>query len=143
MSEVSAGELVCARAVAALRQVTGLSVYDYPPVQAAAPYAVVEIGPVTDWSFKGGVGRELRLALTLWDRGERPTRLRDFTRAAQLKVEAIEGEGEGWDLVSFHYLRERAVPPRPPTPNGLTATMVEYRARLLELQPAGEVLVAL
>ncbi|HEY0086421.1 MAG TPA: DUF3168 domain-containing protein [Allosphingosinicella sp.] len=143
MSDVGAGEMVTARAVAALKQVSGLAVYDFPPVQAAAPYLVVETGPVSDWGYKEGVGRELRLALTLWDRGERPTRLRDLTRAAQIKVEAIEGEGEGWDLVSLQFLRERSVPPRPPSPNGLAATMVEYRARLLAVQPAGLVLDAL
>jgi hypothetical protein len=66
-------------------------------------------------------------------------RLRELTRAAQIKEEGIEGESEGvpgsdgWQLVSLHFLRERAVPPRPPTPNGLHASMVEYRARLLAL----------
>jgi hypothetical protein len=140
---VGAAEMVLARAVAALKGVTGLAVYDHPPVQASVPYVVVDAGPVTDWGYKGGTGRELRLAITVWDRGERPARLRDLVRASQLRVEAIEGEGEGWDLVSFQYLRERAVPPRPPTPNGLTAAVVEYRARLLALQLPGEVLVVL
>ena len=133
MSEAGASETVLARAAAALKTIGGLGVYDAPPVQAVAPYLVVEAGPETDWGYKGGTGRELRLALTLWDRGERPTRLRDLTRAAQIKVEGIEGDGDGWQLVSLHFLRERAVPPRPPTPNGLHASMVEYRARLLAL----------
>ena len=135
MSYMGAGEMVAARAAAALRTISGLGVYDAPPVQAVAPYLVVEAGPESDWGFKGGKGRELRLALTLWDRGERPMRLRSLTRAAQIKVEAIEGvgDGEGWQLVSLHFLREWAVPPRPPTPNGLHASMVEYRARLLAL----------
>ena len=140
MSEVGAGEAVTARAVAALRHVAGLGVYDFAPVQAAAPNAVIETGPVSEWGFKGGTGRELRLALTIWDRGERPVRLRDLARSVQTRVEAIEGEGEGWDLVSLHFLRERPVPPRSRTPNGLSAITVEYRARLLALQLPGEVL---
>ena len=130
-----AGETVTARAVAALKTIAGLGVYDSPPLQAVAPYAVVETGPETDWGYKGGAGRELRLALTLWDRGERPVRLRALTRAAEAAVESIEGAGEGeggaWQLVSLHFLRERAVPPRAPAPNALTASLVEYRARLL------------
>jgi hypothetical protein len=139
MSGAGASETVLARAAAALKTITGLGVYDAPPVQAVAPYLVVEAGPESDWGYKGGTGRELRLAMTLWDRGERPMRLRELTRAAQIKVESIEGEGDsaelgdGWQLVSLHFLRERAVPPRPPTPNGLHASMVEYRARLLAL----------
>jgi len=135
MMGLGAGETVAARAVAALKTIQGLGVYDSPPLQAVAPYAVVETGPETDWGHKSGGGRELRLALTLWDRGERPVRLRALTRAAELAVEAIEGEAvpEGWQLVSVHFLRERAVPPRAPAPNALTASLVEYRARLLAL----------
>lgn len=133
MSGLGAGETVAARAVAALKAIAGLGVYDAPPIQAVAPYAVVETGPESDWGHKSGEGRELRLALTLWDRGERPVRLRALTRAAEAAVEGIEGaaDAEGWQLVSLHFLRERAVPPRAPAPNALTASVVEYRARLL------------
>ena len=131
MSGLGAGETVAARAVAALKAISGLGVYDAPPVQAVAPYAVVETGPETDWGHKTGAGRELRLAVTLWDRGERPVRLRALTRAAEQALEALEGDGEGWQLVSLHFLRDRAVPPRAPAPNALTAALVEYRARLL------------
>ena len=73
---------------------------------------MVETGPETDWGHKSGEGRELRLALTLWDRGERPVRLRALTRAAEAALESIEGDAEGWQIVSLHFLRERAVPPR-------------------------------
>jgi hypothetical protein len=131
MSGLGAGETVAARAVAALKAIGGLGVYDAPPIQAVAPYAVVETGPESDWGHKSGEGRELRLALTLWDRGERPVRLRALTRAAEAAVEGIEGDGEGWQIVSLQFLRERAVPPRAPAPNALTASVVEYRARLL------------
>ena len=135
MSAIGAGETVAARAVAALKGISGLGVYDAPPLQAVAPYAVVETGPETDWGHKSGGGRELRLALTLWDRGERPVRLRALTRAAEAAVESVEGEAgpEGWQIVSVHFLRERTVPPRAPAPNSLTASVVEYRARLLAL----------
>jgi hypothetical protein len=133
MSEIGAGETVAARAVAALKAIGGLGVYDAPPIQAVAPYAVVETGPESDWGHKSGEGRELRLALTLWDRGERPVRLRALTRAAEAALESVEGHAEGWQIVSLHFLRERAVPPRAPAPNALTASVVEYRARLLAL----------
>ena len=119
--------------MAALKTIMGLGVYDAPPVQAVAPYAVLDTGPETDWGYKEGKGRELRVALTLWDRGERPVRLRALLRAAQLKLEAIEGFADGWQLVSLHFLRERTLPPRAPAPSALTAATVEYRARLLAL----------
>jgi hypothetical protein len=136
MSDLGAGGTIGARAVAALKAISGLGVYDAPPVQAVAPYAVVETGPETDWGHKTGAGRELRLAVTLWDRGERPIRLRALTRAAEAALEALEDgadgeEGGGWQLVSLHFLRDRAVPPRAPAPQALTAALIEYRARLL------------
>ncbi len=131
MSELGAGDTVLARAVAALRTVPGLGVYDAPPLQAVAPYAVVEAGPESDWGCKEGRGRELRLAVVLWDRGERPVRLRALARAAEAALEGIEGEADGWQLVSLHFLRSRAVPPRAPSPNALTAAAIDYRARLL------------
>jgi hypothetical protein len=130
---MGAGETVAARAAAALKGISGLGVYDAPPLQAVAPYAVIEAGPESDWSHKSGVGRELRLALTLWDRGERPVRLRALTRAAEEALESVEGDADGWQIVSLHFLRERAVPPRAAAPNALTASVVEYRARLLAL----------
>jgi hypothetical protein len=130
---MGAGETVAARAAAALKGISGLGVYDAPPLQAVAPYAVIEAGPESDWSHKNGVGRELRLALTLWDRGERPVRLRALTRAAEEALESVEGDADGWQIVSLHFLRERAVPPRAASPNALTASVVEYRARLLAL----------
>jgi hypothetical protein len=131
MSDPGAGETAAARAVAALRTIEGLGVYDAPPIQAVAPYAVVEAGPESDWGFKGGRGRELRLSVILWDRGERPIRLRALARAAEAALEAVEGETEGWQIVSLHFLKSRTVPPRAPSPNALTAAAIDYRARLL------------
>jgi hypothetical protein len=69
---------------------------------------------------------------------ERLMRTTRYTRADAVGSpggKSIEGaaDGGGWQLVSLHFLRERAVPPRAPAPNALTASVVEYRARLLAL----------
>jgi NaMN:DMB phosphoribosyltransferase len=127
----SASEALAARAVAALGAVEGLAVYDGPPVQAAAAYAVVETGPESDWGHKSGAGRELRLAATVWDKGERPGRLRALAAAAEAALGGLEGEGGGWSIVTMHFLRSRTVAPRKGSPDGLWAVGLEFRARML------------
>lgn len=117
-------------AASALAAIAGLAAYRGPPVQAAAPYAVIETGPETDWGWKGGAGRELRLAVTLHDRGETPERLLALAAEAEAAVAAIEGTAaDGWRLVSLRFVRAALLPPRKGEPNGLWARVLEYRAR--------------
>ena len=91
---MSAGTELQAAAVAALADVAKLGgVYDGLPVQAVVPYATVETGPETDWGHKNGAGREVRLAVTIRDEGERPSRLR------RLMAEAEQSAKDWlWDL---------------------------------------------
>jgi hypothetical protein len=131
MSGSGAGEALAARATAALQALPGLGVYEGPPVQAAAPYAVIETGAESDWSHKSGAGRELRLAVTLHDRGERPARLRALVREAEAALEAVPAEGGGWTIVTLGFVRSRIVPPPRGAPNGAWAALIEYRARML------------
>jgi hypothetical protein len=119
-----------AAAVAALKaSAPGIGgVYDGPPVQAAFPYAVVECGAEGDWGHKSAVGRELRLAVTLRDAGERPARVQQLADQAEAALAGIGPALDGWRLVTFRFLRSRAVKER----NGSWAVMIEYRARMLE-----------
>jgi hypothetical protein len=120
-----------AAAIAALREAPGLSggVYDGPPLQAAFPYAVVECGPESEWGHKTGAGRELRLAVLLRDKGERPARLYASTGAAETALEAFAAiaEPEGWQLVTLRPVRSRTVR----EPGGTWLGVIEYRARML------------
>lgn len=124
----SASEALIAAASAALGGVEGLNgVHDGPPLQGAFPYGMLEAGPESDWSHKSGIGRELRLAVTIRDQGERPARLR---RLAQLAEEALEGMDaalEDWRLVTLVFARSRML--RGET--GWSATS-EFRARMLK-----------
>jgi hypothetical protein len=127
----AAGAPLQAAVGARLRSLGGFAVYDGPPVQATAPYALVEAGPESDWSHKSGAGRELRLAVTLHDRGEKPARLRALMAAVEESLGGGAVEIEGWQLVSLHFVRSRVVPPAAGAPNGLWAAVIEFRARLL------------
>ncbi|HWH22760.1 MAG TPA: DUF3168 domain-containing protein [Allosphingosinicella sp.] len=102
---MNAGEKIQSAAVAALRTISGLGVYDGKPVQAAHPYAVVEAGPETDWSHKSGSGRELRIAVTLYDKGERPQRLHALLSEVETVMGSLPDAVEGWQLVTLQLVR--------------------------------------
>lgn len=124
---MSAAEALATAAMAALREVAALTgVHEAMPVQAAAPYATVEAGLEVDWGHKSGAGRELRLTVTLHDRGERPARLRGLAAAAQAALTGLAA-GDGWQLVTLVFVRSMIVPQGT---GNWTATL-DYRARLL------------
>lgn len=133
MSGAGAGAALEAAAVEALRNELGVAVYRGPPVQAVAPHAVVEAGSESDWSHKSGTGRELRLAVTIHDRGEAPARLRSLAAAAEQAVASIAGELDGWQLVALRFLRGMTVPPRAGSADGRWTALIEFRARMLRL----------
>lgn len=123
-----AGEAVLAAAAAALGKVAGIGrVYDAPPLQAAVPYALVEADSEADWSHKTGAGREVRLAASLFDKGERPLRLRARATEAERALAALGGDVDGWRIVSMQFLRTRIVRDA----KGGWAAVAEFRARLL------------
>ena len=117
-------------AAAALAEVSGLTgIHEGRPVQAAHPYALIEAGPELDWSHKSGVGREVRLAVTLRGRGEHSARLRGLAAEAEAAIEALAGEMGGWRLVSLSFARGRLRAEA----NGEWSAVSEYRARMLKL----------
>ena len=126
-----AGAALEAAAIEALRSALGLGVYRGPPVQAATLYAVVEAGAESDWSHKSGTGREMRLAVTLHDKGEAPARLRSLAADAEEAMASVPEELDGWQLVSLRFVRSMTVPPRAGSPDGRWAVLSEFRARML------------
>ena len=124
---MSAGAALQAAALAALAAVEGLGRYELAPVQAALPYATIETGPESDWGHKSGAGRELRLAATLRDAGERPERLRRLMAAVEVALAGLERDLPGWRLVTMMFVRSRLVRER----SGQWAGVVEFRARML------------
>jgi hypothetical protein len=132
----SASEALRASVAARVGQATALAVYDAPPVQAAFPYALVEAGSETDWGHKSGAGREARIAVTVRDAGELPVRLRTAMADVEAALAASAPEAEGWQMVTFSWLRSRAVRDgRPPARVEWTG-LIEYRAHMLAV-PAG------
>ncbi len=102
-------------------------IYDGPPPLARFPYIALATGASIDWSFKGGVGRELSLALTVHDDGDCATRLH---RVMALVEEAMAdglAQPDGWQIVTFDFRRTRVLRNAVSPWSGL----IEYRARVL------------
>ncbi len=124
-----AGAALRAAAIEALESLDLGGVYPGPPLQAAFPYATVECGPESDWGHKSGRGRELRLAVTLRDSGERPERAQAFAEVAEAALEAGL-DVEGWRLVTLALVRARTVAEGRGGAMGW-AVAIDYRARML------------
>jgi hypothetical protein len=104
-------------------------IFDGPPPRADFPYIALATGASLDWSHKGGVGRELSLALTVHDDGETAARVH---RVIALVEEALEpglDDPVGWQIVTFDFRRTRILRRATSPWSGL----LEYRARVLRL----------
>ncbi len=123
----AAGALVSAL-MRVLAEVPGLSqVSDGVPLQASDAAAVVEVGPESDWGFKGGEGAEVRFAILVTCGGEGPGRARRFAERIRTAIGQSEPDPVGWTLVSLTLLRSRVLRGAGPE----WTAVVEYRARML------------
>jgi Protein of unknown function (DUF3168) len=102
-------------------------VYDGPPARAAFPYVSIGDGLTSDWSSKTALGREIRVALTVWDDGEEPARLHGLMSDVEEAVAGIERDLDGWRVASVVFLRSFIAR----TPGGPWAGLVEYRVRVM------------
>jgi Protein of unknown function (DUF3168) len=102
-------------------------VYDGPPPRAAFPYISVGDGASNDWSTKTAIGREIRLALTLWDDGEDATRLHTLIGHVEDAIAGVARDLPGWRVASLVFLRSMIVRDAA----GPWAGLIEHRIRVL------------
>jgi hypothetical protein len=122
---VSAGGALQSAIAAALNAVDGLTgVFDGPPARAAYPYAAIDATTETDWSHKSGEGREVMVAITVWD--DQPVRLHGLADAVEAAVDGVGGVA-GWQVVTMRLVRRRVVR----DVAGPWAAAVNFRARML------------
>ena len=103
-------------------------IFDGPPPRADFPYIALATGASLDWSHKGGVGRELSLALTVYDDGETAARLHRVMALVEGALDDGLPEPAGWQIVTFDFRRTRILRSATDPWSGL----VEYRARVLK-----------
>jgi hypothetical protein len=111
-----------ATALSAVSELTG--VFDGPPARAAFPYVALDATTETDWSHKSGIGREVLVAITIWD--DQPARLHQLADAVEGSLASL-GSIEGWQLVTMQLVRRRVVR----DVAGPWAAAVDFRARML------------
>jgi hypothetical protein len=122
MSAGGALQSAIAAALAGNADLTG--VFDGPPARAAYPYVALDATTESDWSHKSGTGREVMVAITVWD--DQPVRLHglaDEVDAALGDLNALDG----WQLVTMRLIRRRVVR----DVAGPWAAAIDYRARML------------
>lgn len=122
---MSAGAALQAAIAAALKEIIELAgVYDGPPARAPFPYAVLDASNESDWGHKTAAGREVLVAVTLWD--DQPVRLQSLADAAEAAVQTVAAPS-GWSIVTLRLLRRRTIRDL----SGPWATAIDFRARLL------------
>lgn len=122
MSAGGALQSSIATALSAVSELTG--VFDGPPARAAFPYVALDATTETDWSHKSGIGREVLVAITIWD--DQPARLHQLADAVEGSLASL-GSIEGWQLVTMQLVRRRVVR----DVAGPWAAAVDFRARML------------
>ena len=122
MSAGGALQSAIAGALGGIPELTG--VFDGPPARAAYPYAALDATTESDWSHKSGVGREVLVAITVWD--DQPTRLHLLADQVEGVLQA-PGAVDAWQLVSMRLVRRRVVR----DVAGPWAAAIDFRARML------------
>jgi|SRR6185503_15886776 len=124
---MSAGGALQTAIASALAVVSGLSgVFDGPPARAAYPYVALDATTETDWSHKSGKGREVMVAITVWD--DQPVRLHELADAVEAALDSL-GAIDGWQLVNMQLMRRRVVR----DVAGPWAAAIDFRTRMLAL----------
>lgn len=122
---MSAGTALQAAFVGTLATIGELDgIYDGPPPRAAFPYVAIDAGNEIDWSHKTGRGREVMVALTLWD--DQPDRLQRLADLVEDRVGLI-GPVTGWQIAGLRFVRRRVVR----DVAGPWAAAIDFRVRLL------------
>jgi hypothetical protein len=122
---VSAGgalQTAIASALNGLADLTG--VFDGPPPRAPYPYAAIDATTETDWGHKSGAGREVMIAITLWD--DQPVRLHGLADSVEQALQALPN-ADGWQLVNLQLVRRRVLR----DVAGPWAAAIDFRARML------------
>jgi hypothetical protein len=122
---VSAGGALQSAIASALGSNTDFTgVFDGPPARAAYPYVALDATTETDWSHKSGIGREVMVAITIWD--DQPARLHQLADSVEAVLDEL-GPIDGWQLVNLRLVRRRVVR----DVAGPWAAAVDFRARML------------
>jgi hypothetical protein len=109
-------------ALAALNAVT-----EEAPARTSLPWLALAASASTDWSCKTALGREVRIALELHCRGDRPEAAGDLVAAIEARIASLPRDQPGFAVVTTRFLRARAEQ----RGESRRAILLEYAFRLL------------
>ncbi|MFT4027419.1 MAG: DUF3168 domain-containing protein [Novosphingobium sp.] len=97
------------------------------PTRTALPWLALAASASADWSTKTARGREVRVALELHCRGDRPAAAALLAGAVEARVERLPAAQGGFTVASIQFLRARAEQ----RPANSRLILLEYRFRLI------------
>ncbi len=103
------------------------AVVEEAPSRTALPWLAIAASASADWSTKDQAGREVRIALELHCRGDRPDTAATLVAAIESRIGALPAAQTGFRVVTAQFLRARAEQRAANT----RAILLEYRFRVL------------
>lgn len=103
------------------------AVAEEAPGRTALPWLALAASASADWSAKDRTGREVRVALELHCRGDRPDTAAALTAGIEARIAVLPAVQAGFQVVNRTFLRARAEQRGANT----RAILIEYRFRLL------------
>lgn len=103
------------------------AIVEEAPSRTSLPWLAVAASASTDWSCKTTRGREVRVALELHCRGDRPDTAASLVAAIEARIESLPRAQTGFSVVTAQFLRTRAEQ----RSESRRAVLLEYRFRLL------------
>lgn len=103
------------------------SITEEAPAKAALPWLAIAASASADWGAKDRPGREVRLALELHCRGDRPDTAASLIGAMEGRMASMPRSQAGFDIAGMQFLRARTEQ----RPNNQRSILTEYRFRLL------------
>ena len=103
------------------------AVVEEAPSRTALPWLAIAASASADWSAKDRTGREVRIALELHCRGDRPDSAASLTTAIEARIATLPAAQTGFRIVTAQFLRARAEQRGAST----RAVLMEYRFRVL------------
>lgn len=122
MSAGGALQTALATALSNVQELTG--VFDGPPARASYPYVALDATTETDWGHKSADGREVLVAITVWD--DEPVRLHGIADEVEANLDDLPAI-DGWELVTMRLVRRRVIR----DVAGPWAAAIDFRARML------------
>ena len=110
------------------------AIVEEAPARTALPWLAIAASASTDWSTKTNRGREVRIALELHCRGDRPDTALALVTAIEARIESLPRVQPGFIIASHRFLRARAEQ----RGESRRAVLLEYAFRLLADPNSGD-----